>query len=72
MDRRTERARARHAAYSEAARVLRREGMAPPERAWAAGCVDVYLREVRRLLRWLDARGRGRLAIPPGGTKRAA
>lgn len=63
----TRRAAARHAAYREAARALKLAALdVPPD---AVAYVDVYFRERARLLEWLDYRGRGVLASPPGGSR---
>ena len=70
-DGRKKRGAVRHAAYREAAKIVKLARLEVPPEADTKPLVDLYFEERRRLGEWLGKRGRGVLCSPPGGVGNA-
>ena len=69
MDGRTRRGLVRRAAYADAARAFRLADLHVSPVANTGALIALQFRERERLLEWLEARARGELRKPPGGTR---
>lgn len=70
-DGRKKRGAVRHAAYREAARLVKLARLEVPPEADTKALVELYFTERRRLGEWLANRGKGILCSPPGGVGNA-